>query len=103
MLTATGQPEGRIAGLDSGTDRYYLMKPFEPRELLLLINRILNRGPIGGVAQPAGGAVEQAEGGVFGKGLRPPAPPSDVTARCGSRPAQECDQAAHERPRRRWR
>ena len=45
MLTATGQPEGRIAGLDSGTDRYYLMKPFEPRELLLLINRILNRGP----------------------------------------------------------
>lgn len=42
MLTAMGEPEDRIAGLERGADDY-LTKPFEPRELVLRINRILDR------------------------------------------------------------
>jgi len=43
MLTALGDPERRIEGLESGADDY-LSKPFEPRELLLRIEAILRRG-----------------------------------------------------------
>lgn len=42
MLTAMGEPEDRIAGLQSGVDDY-LPKPFEPRELLLRVQSILRR------------------------------------------------------------
>ncbi len=42
MLTAMGEPEDRIRGLESGADDY-LAKPFEPRELVLRIRRILDR------------------------------------------------------------
>ncbi|KAA5606960.1 response regulator [Roseospira marina] len=42
MLTAMGDPEARIRGLEAGADDY-LGKPFEPRELLLRINGILRR------------------------------------------------------------
>ncbi|MCE3232217.1 MAG: ompR [Rickettsiaceae bacterium] len=42
MLTAMGDVEDRISGLESGADDY-LAKPFEPRELLLRIQRILQR------------------------------------------------------------
>jgi len=49
MLTAMGEPEDRIAGLESGADDY-LVKPFEPRELLLRINSILKRVPRENVA-----------------------------------------------------
>ncbi|HER26607.1 MAG TPA: response regulator, partial [Rhodospirillales bacterium] len=45
MLTALGEAENRIAGLESGADDY-LTKPFEPRELLLRINNILRRAPV---------------------------------------------------------
>ena len=44
MLTAMSQPEDRIAGLEMGADDY-LVKPFEPRELLLRIHSILRRVP----------------------------------------------------------
>lgn len=44
LLTAKGEPENRIAGLEAGADDY-LVKPFEPRELLLRINSILRRMP----------------------------------------------------------
>jgi two-component system phosphate regulon response regulator OmpR len=42
MLTARGETEDRIAGLESGVDDY-LAKPFEPRELLLRISAVLRR------------------------------------------------------------
>ncbi len=44
MLTAMGEGEDRIAGLERGADDY-LTKPFEPRELLLRIHSILRRVP----------------------------------------------------------
>ncbi|MCV2890744.1 response regulator [Ruegeria aquimaris] len=44
LLTARGETEHRIAGLEAGADDY-LAKPFEPRELLLRINAILRRVP----------------------------------------------------------
>ena len=42
MLTARGEAEDRIAGLECGADDY-LAKPFEPRELVLRINSLLRR------------------------------------------------------------
>jgi two-component system phosphate regulon response regulator OmpR len=44
LLTAKGETDDRIEGLEAGADDY-LMKPFEPRELLLRINAILRRTP----------------------------------------------------------
>ncbi|SEP99268.1 response regulator [Thalassovita taeanensis] len=44
LLTARGETEDRIAGLEAGADDY-LAKPFEPKELLLRINAILRRMP----------------------------------------------------------
>ena len=45
LLTAKGETEDRIAGLEAGADDY-LGKPFEPKELLLRINAILRRAPV---------------------------------------------------------
>lgn len=42
LLTALGEAQDRIAGLESGADDY-LAKPFEPRELVLRLNTILRR------------------------------------------------------------
>jgi two-component system, OmpR family, phosphate regulon response regulator OmpR len=42
LLTAMAEPEDRINGLEQGADDY-LVKPFEPRELLLRIRNILQR------------------------------------------------------------
>jgi len=44
LLTAKGETEDRIAGLEAGADDY-LAKPFEPKELLLRINAVLRRVP----------------------------------------------------------
>lgn len=51
LLTAKGETEDRISGLESGADDY-LPKPFEPRELLLRIGAILRRVPVVELAQP---------------------------------------------------
>ena len=42
LLTAKGESQDRIQGLELGADDY-LAKPFEPKELLLRINNILNK------------------------------------------------------------
>lgn len=55
MLTAMGETEDRIAGLEKGADDY-LAKPFEPRELLLRLRTILRRTPA-----PAAAPIPRAE------------------------------------------
>ncbi|RIJ05297.1 DNA-binding response regulator, partial [Clavibacter nebraskensis] len=42
MLTALGQGEDRVNGLDAGADDY-LAKPFSPRELVLRVRAVLRR------------------------------------------------------------
>ena len=42
LLTAKGEVENRIKGLELGADDY-IGKPFEPKELLLRINNILSK------------------------------------------------------------
>ncbi|CCG08715.1 response regulator [Pararhodospirillum photometricum] len=42
MLTARGQTDDRVLGLESGADDY-LAKPFDPRELLLRVRGLLRR------------------------------------------------------------
>lgn len=42
LLTAMGEPEDRVEGLERGADDY-MTKPFEPRELVLRIETILRR------------------------------------------------------------
>ena len=42
LLTAKGQPNERVEGLETGADDY-LPKPFEPQELLLRVKNILNK------------------------------------------------------------
>jgi two-component system, OmpR family, phosphate regulon response regulator OmpR len=45
MLSALAEVDDRIAGLAVGSDDY-LVKPFEPRELLLRINNLLKRASV---------------------------------------------------------
>ena len=42
LLTAKGEPNERIEGLEIGADDY-LPKPFEPKELILRLKNILNK------------------------------------------------------------
>jgi len=44
LLTAMGEVEDRVAGLQTGADDY-LTKPFDPRELILRLQAILRRAP----------------------------------------------------------
>src|ERR1700761_3466834 len=57
ILTAKGEAEDRIAGLEYGADDY-LPKPFEPRELLLRVGALLRRA-----APPAQAALTQVKMG----------------------------------------
>ncbi len=57
MLTAMGEADDRITGLETGADDY-LTKPFEPRELLLRINAILRRARRPDAGAEAGSGVE---------------------------------------------
>ncbi len=46
LLTALGEEDDRIAGLEAGADDY-LTKPFSPRELALRVRSVLRRAPAG--------------------------------------------------------
>ena len=52
LLTALGEEDDRIAGLEAGADDY-LVKPFSPRELALRVRSVLRRAPSSPGAQPA--------------------------------------------------
>ncbi len=45
MLTARGEEEDKVRGLESGADDY-VVKPFSPRELLARINALLRRSGV---------------------------------------------------------
>ncbi|BBZ26604.1 DNA-binding response regulator [Mycolicibacterium madagascariense] len=51
LLTALGEEDDRIAGLEAGADDY-LVKPFSPRELALRVRSVLRRAPASGGTKP---------------------------------------------------
>lgn len=51
LLTAKGETANRIEGFEAGADDY-LVKPFEPKELLLRVGAILRRMPSAKAAEP---------------------------------------------------
>lgn len=51
LLTALGEEDDRIAGLEAGADDY-LTKPFSPRELALRVRSVLRRAPAAPAAVP---------------------------------------------------
>jgi DNA-binding response OmpR family regulator len=59
MLTALGEEEDRVLGLEVGADDY-VTKPFSPRELVLRVQAVVRRVGAGGVADPAGARTEVA-------------------------------------------
>ncbi len=65
MLTARGEAEDRIEGLEIGADDY-LPKPFLPKELLLRVSAILNRAypNQNEIAELAGSTVDMANAEV---------------------------------------
>jgi two-component system phosphate regulon response regulator OmpR len=58
MLTAMGEANDRIAGLETGVDDYLVKGTFEPRELVLRINAILKRAQARSERQTSVGAVK---------------------------------------------
>ncbi|WP_277212074.1 response regulator transcription factor [Isoptericola croceus] len=78
MLTARGEEDDRITGLEVGADDY-VTKPFSPRELTLRVQSLLRRAGVPATPRPAG------------PGSAPPVPPSG-TLRDGD---LELDVAAH--------
>jgi two-component system phosphate regulon response regulator OmpR len=73
MLTAMAEIEDRISGLEGGADDY-VVKPFEPRELLLRIRNIMKRTPqaqVSGDDLQLGDFVFRRDRGELSQGGRP--------------------------------
>ena len=73
LLTALGEEDDRIAGLEAGADDY-LIKPFSPRELALRVRSVLRRAPAAAGAHPSsdhGGRLTVVGGGALGDHQRP--------------------------------
>ncbi|HEX9797362.1 MAG TPA: response regulator transcription factor [Anaerolineales bacterium] len=80
MLTAKGELEDRIEGLELGADDY-IVKPFSPREVMLRVNAVLRRAAEGTIAA---GEVVEASGLRLDPGTRQvslAANPVDLTAK----------------------
>jgi len=60
MLTALGEIDNRIEGLERGADDY-LPKPFEPRELVLRLKSLLRRAAAPSTTEPAPATPPPAE------------------------------------------
>ncbi len=58
LLTALGEEDDRIAGLEAGADDY-LTKPFSPRELALRVRSVLRRAPAAPSTVPLEITVDQ--------------------------------------------
>jgi two-component system phosphate regulon response regulator OmpR len=73
MLTAMADAQDRIAGLESGADDY-LVKPFEPRELVLRVKAILRRAvpePVAARAIRLGACTFDAQRGELSRDGEP--------------------------------
>jgi DNA-binding response OmpR family regulator len=68
MLTARGDEDDRILGLEVGADDY-VTKPFSPRELVLRVESVLRRGG-GGAGERRAGPELAAAGVVLDPGAR---------------------------------
>lgn len=80
MLTAKGELEDRIEGLELGADDY-IVKPFSPREVMLRVNAVLRRAAEGTIDA---GEVVEASGLRLDPGTRQvslAANPVDLTAK----------------------
>ncbi|MGW5352036.1 response regulator transcription factor [Streptomyces sp. NPDC004031] len=69
MLTARGDEEDRIAGLEMGADDY-VTKPFSPRELVLRVDSVLRRARSGPGTPPGPTGVLRAAGLTVDTGAR---------------------------------
>jgi DNA-binding response OmpR family regulator len=69
MLTARGEEDDRIAGLERGADDY-VTKPFSPRELVLRVESVLRRTRAARNTPPTRGPVLRAAGLVVDPGTR---------------------------------
>lgn len=61
FLTAKGESTDRIVGLEIGADDY-VVKPFEPRELVARIRSVLRRAARGGASAPVENEVFEFDG-----------------------------------------
>lgn len=59
MLTASGEEEDRVAGLELGADDY-VAKPFSPREMTARVKAVLNRARTASSSSMGGGTLLQA-------------------------------------------
>jgi two-component system phosphate regulon response regulator OmpR len=64
MLTALGEPDNRIEGLERGADDY-LPKPFEPRELVLRLRALLRRARPPAAAETAAAPLAEVRLGAL--------------------------------------